>query len=79
MKRILIRADDLGYSEAVNYGIAKRVKEGIIRPKGVMTMPYSMIQIRHPQFRTETSGYDLQTTLISRLQSSLCVFYRETR
>lgn len=42
MKRILIRADDLGYSEAVNYGIAKTVKEGIIRPIGVMTnMPYT--------------------------------------
>lgn len=42
MKRILIRADDLGYSEAVNYGIAKTVKEGIIRPIGLMTnMPYS--------------------------------------
>lgn len=35
-KRILIRADDLGYSEAVNYGIAKSVRDGIIRSVGVM-------------------------------------------
>ncbi len=37
MKRILIRADDLGYSEGINYGIAKSVKDGIIRSVGVMT------------------------------------------
>ena len=37
MKQILIRADDLGYSEGVNYGIAKSVKEGIISSVGVMT------------------------------------------
>lgn len=35
-KRILIRADDLGYCEAVNYGIAKSVRDGIIRSAGVM-------------------------------------------
>ncbi len=34
--RILVRADDLGYSEAVNYGLAKSVKEGIVRSVGVM-------------------------------------------
>ncbi|MBQ9159423.1 MAG: ChbG/HpnK family deacetylase [Erysipelotrichaceae bacterium] len=45
---LLIRADDLGFSEAVNLGIAKTVHEGIIRNVGLMTnMPYS----RH--------GYDL--------------------
>lgn len=37
MKKILIRADDLGYSEGVNYGIAKSVKEGIIKSVGVMS------------------------------------------
>lgn len=43
MKRIMVRADDLGYSEAVNYGIAKTVKEGIIRNVGFMVnMPYSV-------------------------------------
>ncbi len=34
--RILVRGDDLGYSEAVNYGIAKAVREGIVRSVGVM-------------------------------------------
>ena len=37
MKKILIRADDLGYSEGINYGIAKSVKDGIIKSVGVMT------------------------------------------
>lgn len=36
MKKILVRADDLGYCEAVNYGIARAVKDGIIRCVGVM-------------------------------------------
>ena len=31
MKKILVRADDLGYSEGVNYGIAKSVKDGIFQ------------------------------------------------
>ncbi len=35
--RILVRADDLGYSEGVNCGLAKSVKDGIIRSVGVMT------------------------------------------
>lgn len=33
---ILIRADDLGYSEAINYGIAKSVLEGVVNNVGVM-------------------------------------------
>ncbi|WP_303973732.1 ChbG/HpnK family deacetylase [Streptococcus merionis] len=37
MKKILVRADDLGYSEAVNYGIEKTIRSGIIRSAGVMT------------------------------------------
>lgn len=36
MMQLVIRADDLGYSEAVNYGIAKTVKEGLIRSVGIM-------------------------------------------
>ena len=36
MRRVLVRADDLGYCEAVNYGIAKSVHEGIIRSVGLM-------------------------------------------
>ena len=34
--RILIRADDLGYCEAVNYGIEKAVRSGLVRSVGVM-------------------------------------------
>ena len=36
MKNLLIRADDLGYCESVNYGIARAVKSGIVRSVGVM-------------------------------------------
>ena len=36
MKRLLIRADDLGYSDGVNCGIARSVNDGIIRSVGVM-------------------------------------------
>ena len=36
MKKLLVRADDLGYCEAVNYGIARAVKDGIVRSVGVM-------------------------------------------
>ena len=43
MKQILIRADDLGYSEGVNYGIAKAVNEGVVKSVGVMpNMPQNM-------------------------------------
>ena len=37
MKYLLIRADDLGYSEGVNYGIAAAVAAGLVRSVGVMT------------------------------------------
>lgn len=36
MKQLLIRADDVGYSYAVNLGIARTVHEGLIRSVGVM-------------------------------------------
>lgn len=36
MKRIIVRADDLGYSEGVNYGIAKTIRNGIVKSAGVM-------------------------------------------
>lgn len=43
MKTLLIRADDLGFSEGINYGIAKSVKDGIIKTVGVMTnMPAAL-------------------------------------
>ena len=37
MKRLIIRADDLGYSEAVNYGIEKSIRDGLVRSAGLMT------------------------------------------
>lgn len=36
MKRLLIRADDVGYSYAVNLGIERSVREGLIRSVGLM-------------------------------------------
>lgn len=36
MKQLLIRADDLGYSYAVNLGISRAVHEGLIRSVGMM-------------------------------------------
>ncbi|MCH4207301.1 MAG: ChbG/HpnK family deacetylase [Solobacterium sp.] len=43
MIKLIIRADDIGYSEAVNYGIEKTVREGLIRSAGLMpNMPASV-------------------------------------
>lgn len=36
MKKILLRADDLGFSRAVNYGIYDTVRTGLIQSVGVM-------------------------------------------
>lgn len=36
MQKLLVRADDLGYCEAVNYGINRAVRSGIVRCVGVM-------------------------------------------
>ncbi len=36
MRKILLRADDLGYSKAVNYGIYESVVHGVINNVGVM-------------------------------------------
>lgn len=36
MKQLLIRADDVGYSYAVNLGIARSVREGLVGSVGVM-------------------------------------------
>lgn len=42
VKKLLFRADDLGYSEAVNYGIAKTLAFGLVKSLGVMiNMPAS--------------------------------------
>lgn len=37
VKKLIVRADDLGYSEGVNCGIAKTVKDGIVGSVGIMT------------------------------------------
>jgi len=43
MSKLLIRADDLGYSEGINYGIEKSVRDGLIRSVGFMVnMPSSV-------------------------------------
>ena len=36
MAKLLVRADDLGYCEAFNYGLARAVRSGIVRCVGVM-------------------------------------------
>ena len=36
MQKLLVRADDLGYCESVNYGINRAVRDGIVRCVGVM-------------------------------------------
>ncbi len=42
MKKLVIRADDIGYSEAVNLGIQKSVKDGLISSAGLMpNMPFA--------------------------------------
>lgn len=46
MKRILVRADDLGYSRAVNYGIYDSVSQGVVNNVGVMiNMPTTRMGI----------------------------------
>jgi len=47
MIQMIIRADDIGYSEAVNYGIEKSVRDGLIRSAGLMpNMPYAEHGVR---------------------------------
>lgn len=42
MRKLIIRGDDLGFSEAVNYGIAKAVKDGLVKSVGLMVnMPWA--------------------------------------
>lgn len=36
MKKIMVRADDLGFSKAINYGIYETLKNGVIRNIGFM-------------------------------------------
>lgn len=41
--KMIVRADDLGYSEAVNIGIAKTINEGIVNNVGVMVNMPSVV------------------------------------
>ena len=42
MKQILLRADDLGYSEGINFGIAKLVTNNKLRTIGlIINLTYS--------------------------------------
>lgn len=42
MKEIIVRADDLGFSQGINYGIERSCRDGIIRSVGIMVnMPYT--------------------------------------
>lgn len=47
MKQLLIRADDIGYSYAVDLGIARTIREGLVRSAGVMpNMPETVRGVR---------------------------------
>lgn len=46
--KIIMRADDLGFSEAVNHGICKAVKDGVITSVGMM-----------PNMKAARHGYEL--------------------
>lgn len=40
--KMIIRADDFGFSEAVNYGILKAFQGGLVKNIGLMSnMPYA--------------------------------------
>lgn len=64
MRRLLIRVDDLVFSEGVNLGIEKSVKEGIIRSVGIMV---NMDATKH--------GIDLlkETNICFGLHTNICV------
>lgn len=62
--KIIMRADDLGFSEAVNYGIYKAAKEGVITSVGMM-----------PNMKAARHGYDLVKDLDIALgqHTNICV------
>jgi chitin disaccharide deacetylase len=66
MKKILIRADDLGYSDGVNCGIAKSVNDGLIRSVGLM-----------PNMREAKTGLNMlkQTDVCLGQHTNICVGY----
>ena len=63
MKKILLRADDLGYSEGVNYGIEKACRDGLVRSVGIM-----------PNMPATQHGYDLvkDLDLCYGLHTNIC-------
>ena len=63
MREIIVRADDLGFTEGINYGIEKACRNGIIRSVGIMT---NMPATRH--------GYDLirDLPLCLGLHTNIC-------
>ena len=63
MKKIIVRADDLGFTEGVNYGIEKSCRDGIIRSVGIMV---NMPATKH--------GYDLvkDLPLCFGLHTNIC-------
>lgn len=63
MIKILLRADDLGYSEAVNYGMAKSVLDGLINNVGVMVnMPATEHGVKLLEDATEVA-FGLHTNI----------------
>ena len=72
MKKLLVRADDLGYSEGINYGVAKSVKEGIIGSVGVMTNMHAVdsanffkgLEIVAERYGLKYSGFPIDETPI---------------
>ena len=61
-KRILIRADDLGWTEAINYGIAKTMRDGVIRSVGLM-----------PNMPAAQHGWDLVKDLDPSVGQHTCI------
>lgn len=62
--KLIMRADDLGFSEGVNYGIEKAVKDGMITSVGIMT---NMDKAQH--------GYELlkDTNVCLGQHTNICV------
>lgn len=62
MRRILLRADDLGYSRAVNYGIYDAIHNGVINNVGVMTnMPSTTMGL--DLLKNEDIDYGMHTDI----------------
>lgn len=62
--KLIMRADDLGFSEAVNYGILKSIVDGVITSTGMM-----------PNMESAKHGYELVKNLDIALgqHTNICV------